>query len=89
MEFALGEFDKTKNKEAFALLMKYTNKIEKVLDGKLTWIRGEEVKISRIYISLKNVSIINEDDWIQIMKFHAEWSKKFFDVYVPLLRVRL
>ena len=37
-------------------------------------------------ISLPGVSIENETDWTQMAKFHAEWSKKFFDVIVPYLK---
>ena len=35
-------------------------------------------------IKLKPVK--NETDWLQMAKFHAEWSKKFYDVIVPYLR---
>ena len=49
------------------------------------------------FIALKNkknigegidndVSIENETDWLQMAKFHAHWSKKFYDVIVPYLR---
>jgi hypothetical protein len=34
---------------------------------------------------MKNVSVENETDWIQMAKFHAEWSKKFYDIIVPYL----
>lgn len=30
-------------------------------------------------------SIENEIDWLQMARFHAEWSKKFYDVIVPYL----
>ena len=33
-----------------------------------------------------NESIENETDWLQMAKFHAHWSKKFYDVIVPYLR---
>ena len=49
------------------------------------------------FIALKNkknigegidndVIIENETDWLQMAKFHAHWSKKFYDVIVPYLR---
>ncbi|MEE0290082.1 MAG: hypothetical protein U0J62_07645 [Lachnospiraceae bacterium] len=28
----------------------------------------------------------NETDWLQMAKFHAHWSKKFYGVIVPYLR---
>ena len=42
--------------------------------------------INNLNASLNNVSIENEDDWTQMAKFHAEWSKKFYDVFVPYLK---
>ena len=30
-------------------------------------------------------SIENETDWLQMAKFHAHWSKKFYDIIVPYL----
>ncbi len=37
---------------------------------------------SKIEYILENVSIENETDWLQMARFHAEWSKKFYDVLV-------
>ena len=51
----------------------------------LIWKRRDDVKSSKIYYEIRNVSIENETDWIQMAKFHAEWSKKFYDVIVPYL----
>ena len=31
------------------------------------------------------IRIKDETSWTQMAKFHAEWSKKFYDVFVPLL----
>lgn len=42
---------------------------------------------ARATIQLDNVSIENEDDWPQMAKFHAEWSKKFYDLIVPYITV--
>lgn len=51
----------------------------------LKWNRNDDVKSSKIYCQLDNVSIKNEVDWLQMARFHAEWSKKFYDVIVPYL----
>lgn len=51
----------------------------------LKWNRNDDVKSSKIYCQLDNVSIENEIDWLQMARFHAEWSKKFYDVIVPYL----
>ena len=52
----------------------------------LSWARADENKASWISYTIKGVSILNEEDWPRMAKFHAEWSKKFYDVFVPLLR---
>lgn len=33
-----------------------------------------------------NVSIENETDWLQMANFHADWTKKFYDVIVPYIQ---
>ena len=35
---------------------------------------------------LAGVSVTNETDWIRMAKFHAEWSKKFCDTMIPILK---
>ena len=60
--------------------------IEKSLGVSLNWKRGDDIKSSKIFYQITGVSIENETDWHQIAKFHAEWSKKFYDVIVPYLR---
>ena len=40
-----------------------------------------------IQLSLfEGIGISDETNWTQMAKFHAEWSKKFYDVFVPLLQ---
>ena len=51
----------------------------------LQWSRGDDIKSSKVYYMLNNVSIEHEVDWLQMARFHAEWSKKFYDVIVPYL----
>lgn len=51
----------------------------------LIWSRGDDIKSSKISYQLNGVSIENETDWFQMAKFHAEWSKKFYDVIVSYL----
>lgn len=31
-------------------------------------------------------SIENETDWLQMANFHADWTKKFYDVIVPYIQ---
>ncbi len=48
--------------------------------------RADENVASNITYEIKGVSIGNETDWTRMAKFHAEWSKKFYEAFVPLLK---
>ncbi len=85
VEMYLGKSKAQENKKAFDELYSKRNEIEEKLGITLEWNRGEDIKSSKIYCQLNNVSIENETDWLQMARFHAEWSKKFFDVIVPYL----
>lgn len=82
----LGKPDKEKNKSAYDYLHNRRAEIESEIGASLDWDRGDNIKASSVSVHLANVSISNETDWIQMAKFHAEWSKKIYDVFVPLLR---
>ena len=86
VELYLGKVKKEENKKAFDMLIRYKDDIEKALGVSLVWSREDDMKTSKISYKLNNVSIKNETDWLQMEKFHAEWSKKFYDVIVPYLR---
>lgn len=86
VDLALGKSDKDKNKSAYDYLYNRKAEIEAEIGADLDWDRSDETKASFVSIHLANVSISNETDWIQMAKFHAEWSKKIYDVFVPLLR---
>jgi len=85
VELVLGKASKEKNKAAYDHLIKHKNEIEEVLNIALVWARGDDIKSSKVYCQIENVSINNETDWTQMSKFHAEWSKNLYDVFVPLL----
>ena len=61
-------------------------KIEEQIGTPLVWDRSDNTKASYVAYHLEDVSINNETDWLQMAKFHAEWSKKFLDAFVPLLK---
>lgn len=86
VEIYLGKYDKEINKKTFDILFRNKEKIEDDLGVSLSWDRNDEVKVSKVSYQLNNVSIENEVDWLQMARFHAEWSKKFYDVIVPYLR---
>lgn len=81
-----GKTNANENKIAFDNVMLHKLEIELNLGVNLEWDRGDDVKRSIISYRLENVSIYNENDWLQIAKFHAKWSKKFIDAIVPYLK---
>jgi len=86
VELLLSHSNKERNKEAFDYLYSHKEEIEDNLGAKLIWLRSEDTKGSYVSYRLEGVSIENEADWTQMAKFHAEWSKKFYDVFVPYLK---
>ena len=85
VELYLGHTDRDVNKQTFDALMQHKAEIESALGIALQWSRGDDIKSSKVYHTLYNVSIEHEVDWLQMARFHAEWSKKFYDVIVPYL----
>lgn len=85
VEVYMGSADKNSNKRAYDLLVSHKEKIEADLGVPLMWSRGDDIKSSKVGYQIGNVSIENEVDWPQMAKFHAEWSKKFYDVIIPYL----
>lgn len=85
VEVVFQKSDKAENKKVFDALISHRGEIESMLGVSLTWNRAEDKKASKLYIQLSNVSIENEVDWLQMARFHAEWSKKFYDVIVPYI----
>lgn len=81
-----GKTNANENKIAFDNVMLHKLELESNLGVNLEWDRGDDVKRSIISYRLENVSIYNENDWLQIAKFHAKWSKKFIDAIVPYLK---
>ncbi len=85
VEVVFQKGDKVENKKAFDALVSHRGEIESALGVPLTWNRAEDKKASKIYIQLSNVSIEHEVDWLQMARFHAEWSKKFYEVIIPFI----
>lgn len=81
-----GKTNANENKIAFDNVMLHKLEIESNFGVNLEWDRGDDVKRSIISYRLENVSIYNENDWLQIAKFHAKWSKKFIDAIVSYLK---
>ena len=88
VEIYLGNTDKNRNKEAFDYLLTKKESIESALGIPLMWSRNDDTKSSKVHIRMNGVSIENEEDWPMLAKYHAEWSKKFYDVIVPYLTAK-
>ena len=85
VEIYMGNASKDYNKAAYDRLITHRSQIEDILGVSLIWNRGDDIKSCKVSHQIDNVSIENETDWLQMAKFHAEWSKKFYDVIVPYL----
>ena len=85
IELYIAKNNVEENKRIFDSLYAHKEEIETRLGASLTWLRGDSIKSSKIEYQLEKVSIENETDWLQMAKFHAEWSKKFYDVLVPYI----
>ncbi|WP_222420808.1 DUF4268 domain-containing protein [Akkermansia muciniphila] len=57
------------NKAAFDVLYKHKNEIESKLGTELQWKREDDLKSSKVFFQLDNVSIENEDNWSQMATF--------------------
>ena len=81
-----GKTNANENKIAFDNVMLHKLEIESNFGVNLEWDRGDDVKRTIISYRLENVSIYNENDCLQIAKFHAKCSKKFIDAIVPYIK---
>ena len=82
---SLQKSNRDLNKSAYDYLFTRKNDIETRLGITLNWWRYEEGKASYVDYTKEGIGISDETSWTQMAKFHAEWSKKFYDVFVPLL----
>lgn len=82
----LGKPSKEENKKAFDFVYQHKAEIEEKVGAQLQWNRSDDGKASTVTISLGDVNLEDEKDWPTIAKFHVEWSRKFMDVLVPIVK---
>ena len=87
VEICIKKSIKEENKKIFDRLINHKEAIENSMGIPLIWDRGEDKKSAKIYCQLQEVSIEHEVDWPQMAKFHAEWSKKFLEIFTPYLGI--
>ncbi len=86
VELYFGKPDQGQNKAAFDRLLRHRPEIEAALGVTLTWSRGEQTKSSKVFHQLSHVGVEREADWPQIAQFHAQWSRRFYEILVPYVR---
>lgn len=82
----LGKPSKAENKRAFDFIYRHKSEIETKMGVPLQWNRFDDGKASMITISLTDVNLEHEQDWLVMAKFHVEWSRKFVDILVPIVK---
>lgn len=85
VELVLNHTRKEINKNIFDFLKTKKLEIESELNTNLEWERCDSNRLSKIYLQLNDVSIGNKSDWQSIAEFHASWSQRFRDVFLPYL----
>lgn len=86
VELYIEKENPEENKQIFDKLYAIKPDIESKLGVSLTWHRGDNNKSSKIFYQLRDVSISYEQDWPQMARFHAVWSKKFYDILIPYVK---
>ena len=90
VELYLGKLNADENRRMFDFLQSHQEEIEHALEGAtLAWNRlggSTTSKASLISTSLNGVALANEEDWPRMAEFMAKWSRKFLDVFVPILK---
>ena len=68
------EYEYTRHNAGFDAVDRLASK----LGTELHWNRGDDIKSSKVFIQLDNVSIENEDDWPQMAKTTSERAESKF-----------
>lgn len=76
-ELSLDDADAI-NKAQFDALYEHKEEIERSVGQPLVWDRGDNKKVSRIYIALPDASYKNENEWRRIAEFFGKWTALFW-----------
>lgn len=86
VELYLGKAETKANKDIFHVLLVHQAEIETALAKPLIWDENPDGKSAKVSYTLNGVGIDDETNWKRMAQFHAEWSRKFYDVIVPYIR---
>jgi len=77
----LGSSSKEQNKALFDNLYSHRESIEAAAGEPFVWERKDDVKASKIYLTMSGVDISNESDWPRMAQFHAEGCKTIINSF--------
>ncbi len=86
VQITLSKWETAANKAAFDFLFARKAEIESALGIQLKWYRMDDKKSSYVVLDKDGVGTYDETSWTQMAEFHAEWSKKFYNIFVQLLQ---
>ena len=87
MEVVLKKPERDLNRAAYIYLKKQRADIEKKLVTAFNWWAEDDwthCYVDKTYEG--KADITDESTWEEMAKFHMVWSKKFYEVFVPLLK---
>ena len=86
VELNLSSQIKQRNKKRFDFLYQHKDTIEAQLGSALIWNRNDNSCRSTIRKESETKSILDQGTWEATAQFHAEWTKKLYDVFIPYLK---
>lgn len=86
VELNLSSSIKKVNKKRFDYLYQHKDTIEAQLGSALIWNRNDHSCRSTIRKESETKSILDQGTWESTAQFHAKWTKKLYDVFIPYLK---
>lgn len=86
VELNLSSSIKKVNKKRFDFLYQHKDEIEDKLGATLIWNRNDQSCRSTIRKESDTKPILDQESWEATAQFHAEWTKKLYDVFIPYLK---
>lgn len=86
VELNLSSSIKKVNKKRFDYLYQHKDTIEAQVGSALIWNRNDHSCRSTIRKESETKSILDQGTWEATAQFHAEWTKKLYDVFIPYLK---